>query len=79
MTKLLPETLESLAEAVITAEIQQHFTGLDPVAVVKTHEGVLEARAELLGLGGDLTDADLAAVAAVVDNSTVTIEAVVSS
>lgn len=71
------EDLESLAESVITAEIQQHFLSLDPKAVVLQHRGVLQTRAE--GLGIDLDEADLDKVAMAIDTAEVGVESVVTT
>lgn len=69
-SRLLKETLDSLAEAVVTAEIQQRFLSLDPAELLTEHAGVIEERAELLGLL-EVTDADLEALAEVIDNARV--------
>lgn len=73
MTNLLPQTLEELAEAVITAEIQHRFADLDPEDIVILNRASLDSRAGLLGLL-EVKPEDIDAVIALVDTATARIE-----
>lgn len=73
-SKLLVQTLEELAAAAIVAEISNRFASVDPAAIITDHIGVIETKAEELGIVGSLLDEDLEAVAALVDGALAQVE-----